>query len=111
MQKSLRLFLIPLVLLLSVTVAQADKGGNGKGNDHSGKGKGKPTMTRFTLKPVGSDTDASGFAETTFRANKKGGGGGASEQSLHIKVEKVAGNSMFTITIDGNDIDSFTSNP
>jgi hypothetical protein len=103
MKKNLyRMLLIPLMLMLAVSVAQGkgNKGGKDKGD------KGKPTQKRVTLTPSGSDTDASGFAMIMFNPNKK-----KSDQTFQVKVEKVAGSSSFTIVVDGNMIDTFTTTP
>src|ERR1051326_854670 len=95
----LRILLLPLVLLLVTTgiAAAKDKGGSG------GNGS-KPQHARVTLTAVGSDTDATGFAETFFKQNKN-----STMQSFHLKVEKVAGNSSFTVMVDGTLLDTFSS--
>jgi hypothetical protein len=87
------LILIPLVLIFTVATI----------NVHGG-GKGKPIKTRVTLTAVGSDADAQGFAEIFFKQKKK-----STDQNLHVKVEKVASNAVFTIVVDGTQLDTFTT--
>src|SRR5690242_10097656 len=98
MKKNLyRMLLIPFMLMLAVSVAQADKGGKGGGKKGgSGDGKGQPVHKRVNLTPSGDDKDASGFVMISFNGNKK-----KSQETLQIKVEKVAGNAAYTILVDG----------
>src|SRR5262245_29431729 len=109
MKKNLyRMLLIPFMLVLAVSIAQADKGGHKGGGKKGGSGdsKGKPVQKRVSLKPSGDDKDASGFVMIMFNGNKK-----KSQETLQIKVEKVAGNSAYTILVDGNMLDTIMTNP
>ena len=77
-----------------------------EGKKGGGDDKGKPTQKQVTLKPSGTDTDASGFAKIMLNPNEK-----KSDQTFQVKVEETAGNSSYTILVDGNMLDTFTSNP
>jgi hypothetical protein len=87
------LVLLPLVLMFTMITISVHGGG-----------RGKPTKNRITFTAVGSDADAQGFAEIFFKEKKK-----RTDQSLHVKVEKVAGNAVFTIIVDGTQLDTFTT--
>src|SRR5262245_44642427 len=89
--KYLKVLAISLILVLSATAAQA---------------KGKPIKDRVTLMAVGSDQDATGFASFSFKTTGKG-----IKQDLQVKVERVASSTLFMLLVDGNVIDTFSTNP
>ena len=65
----------------------------------------EPVQRRVTLKAVGGDTDATGFATIAmFPPGTRRG-----DQYVQVKVEKVAGNAVFTLIIDGAQVDTFTT--
>jgi hypothetical protein len=105
MKQSIGLLLISMVLMFVVTGVMA-KGGKKGENKGKKDNAGQPMKKRVDLEAVGSDSDAKGFAEISSNPNKK-----KSQQSLHIKVEKVDGNTDYTIVIDGNEIDTFKTTP
>jgi hypothetical protein len=101
MRKKSLLTLIPLVLVLALATVNVQSKGKGGGK---GGGKGKPVKTRITLTAVGSDTDATGFAQIFFRENS------LADQKIQVKIEKAARNAIFTIVVDGNILDTITTN-